>query len=156
MRIILNRIERMPWITSMIIAIDLKVLPNGWKDRLPNIFSTILGWCRRQILGLVIPTELDTSPRWFDITTWVYRERLGSNTQQLLLKPPVSNIKKLPGKLYTPVAFFCASARNSKDILYGRHAHDLYSLLFVRRNYDILAAVFTDALKYMHDDFGLV
>jgi hypothetical protein len=25
-----------------------------------------------------------------------------------------------------------------------------------RRNYDILAAVFTDALKYMHDDFGLL
>ena len=24
------------------------------------------------------------------------------------------------------------------------------------RNYDILAAVFTDVLKYMHDDFGLV
>jgi hypothetical protein len=100
MIIILNRIERMPWITSMIIAIDLKVPPNGWKDHLPNIFSTILGWCRRQILELVIPTELDTSRRWFDITTWVYRERPGSNTQPLLLKPPASNIKKLAGKLY--------------------------------------------------------
>ena len=29
-------------------------------------------------------------------------------------------------------------------------------LLLARRNYDILAAVFTDVLKHMHKDFGIV
>jgi hypothetical protein len=36
------------------------------------------------------------------------------------------------------------------------HLVRVAGLSIKKRNYDILAAVFTDVLKNMHDDFGLV
>lgn len=36
------------------------------------------------------------------------------------------------------------------------HCSFVITVWFINRNYDILAAVFTDVLKHMHDDYGIV